>query len=227
MNLAVSCPEGLVTRYAPGSEKQAALLEKIQELLDKKVIAEAPENALAFHNRVFLRPKRTGGWRLILDVSQLNKFLHWDTFKMDHIAVVRLAAEPGMFTTSVDFSDAYHHIPIRRSHIKFLCFQVGNKRYWYLALPFGLSPAPRIFTVVLRPLKLWARALLMSLFQYLDDWLNLARSASQAREQTLTLVEKCVELGLLVNLQKSELEPKQFIDFLGFTLDFKQEKVSS
>ena len=53
MNLAVSCPEGLVTRYAPGSEKQAALLEKIQELLDKKVIAEAPENALAFHNRVF------------------------------------------------------------------------------------------------------------------------------------------------------------------------------
>lgn len=225
VKLAGECPEGLVTRYAPGSEKQLALDKKIQELLDKKVIAEAPENAPAFHNRVFLRPKRTGGWRLILDVSQLNKFLHWDTFKMDHIAVVRSAAEPGMFATSVDFSDAYHHIPIRRGHIRFLCFQVGSKRYWYLALPFGLSPAPRIFTVVLRPIKLWARALLMRLFQYLDDWLNLARSAAQAREQTLLFVQKCVDLGLLVNLEKSELEPKQVIDFLGFTLDFKQGKV--
>ena len=220
VKLTPECPQGLVTQYASGSEKQIALDNKIQELLDKQVIAQAPENEMAFHNRVFLRPKRTGGWRLILDVSQLNKFLHWDTFKMDHIAVIRESAEHGMFATSVDFSDAYHHIPIRRGHVRFLCFQVGNKRYWYLALPFGLSPAPRIFTVVLRPLKLWARARLMRLFQYLDDWLNLARSQAHAREQTLCFVEKCVELGLLVNLEKSELEPTQTIDFLGFTLNF-------
>ena len=55
--------------YAIGSEKQLALDSKIQKLLDKQVIAQAPENKMAFHNRVFLRPKRTGGWRLILDVS--------------------------------------------------------------------------------------------------------------------------------------------------------------
>ena len=110
-------------------------------------------------------------------------------------------------------------------HIRFLCFQVGIKRYWYLALPFGLSPALRIFTVVLRPLKLWARAKLMRLFQYLDDWLDLARSQAHAREQSLCFVEKCVELGLLVNLEKSELDPTQTIDFLGFTLNFVSGRI--
>ena len=225
VSLSPSCPPGLVTSYAPGSEKLAALQAKVQELLNKQVIAEVPEGCPAFHNRVFLRPKRTGGWRLILDVSQLNSFLHWDTFKMDHIAVIRVAAEKGMWATSVDFSDAYHHIPIRAAHYKFLCFQVGSKRYWYLALPFGLSPAPRIFTVVLRPVKLWARAAGLQMFQYLDDWLNMAKRQAQAQEQTLVFVEKCVELGLMVNLQKSELSPTQVIDFLGFTLDFSLSRI--
>ncbi len=77
-------------------------------------------------------------------------------------------------------------------------------RYWYIALPFGLSPAPRVFMTVLKVVKEWARAQLMIIFQYLDDWLNLNKQKKAAERQTLMFVDKCVSLGLLVNLQKSE-----------------------
>ena len=65
----------------------------------------------------------------------------------------------------------------------------------------------------------------LQMFQYLDDWLNMAKHQAQAQEQTLVFVEKCVELGLMVNLEKSELIPTQVIDFLGFTLDFRLSRI--
>ena len=122
----------MITNYKRGSEKDLALQSKIQELLDKKAIVQVPDDQPGFHNRVFLRPKKTGGWRLILDVSELNKSLMCKTFCMDHAQVIRQAAQMGMWATSVDFSDAYHHIPIKTEHQKFLCFQVNDKRYMYL-----------------------------------------------------------------------------------------------
>ena len=218
--LSKTCPAGLITSYKRGSEKDLALQSKIQELLDKKAIVQVPDDQPGFHNRVFLRPKKTGGWRLILDVSELNKSLVCKTFCMDHAQVIRQAAQTGMWATSVDFSDAYHHIPIKTEHQKFLCFQVNDKRYMYLALPFGLSPAPRVFTTVMGPVKAWARAHKLLMFQYLDDWLNLAQNKEQALQQTLLFVELCVQLGLVVNLEKSELVPTQVITFLGFSFDF-------
>ena len=60
----------------------------------------------------------------------------------------------------------------------------------------------------------------MLMFQYLDDWLNLAQDRALAAIQTLLFVEICVNLGLVVNLEKSELEPSQRIMFFGFEFDF-------
>lgn len=218
-------PARLRIAYAPGSEKAMALNEKVQELLQKQVIEIMPENEMGHFNLVFLRAKKSGGWRLILDVSPLNQHLRYEYFSMDTWQVIRKAAKRGMWATSVDFSDAYHHIPIRRAHVKYLCFQVNGIRYWYLALPFGLAPAPKKFTDVLITVKLWARLQKMLIFQYIDDWMNMAENPIAAAQSTLQFVEKCVTLGLMVNLEKSELIPKQVIIFLGCQFNFQTAKV--
>ena len=41
---------------------------------------------------------------------------------MNLIAVMYVAAEKGMWASSMNFLDAYHHIPIRAAHFKFMCF---------------------------------------------------------------------------------------------------------
>ena len=52
--------------------------------------------------------------------------------------------------------------------------------------------------------------------QYLDDWLVRATSHQACLQHTHNLVEICQKLGWLVNLDKSELDPKQIFDFVGY-----------
>ena len=58
-------------------------------------------------------------------------------------------------------------------------------------------------------------------------WLVRARSHQTFLEHVQTLVSLCQELGWIVNSEKSELDPKQVFDFIGFQFDFKEGKVKS
>ena len=102
-----------------------------------------------------------------------------------------------------------------RKHSLYLCFQQGQKRYWYRVLPFGLSSAPWPFDRVVKQVNLFVRTRGLSLFQYLDDWLNLQVSQRQAVRDIRFLLSLCSSPGLLVKEQKSELVPVQSIVFLG------------
>ena len=61
--------------------------------------------------------------------------------------------------------------------------------------------------------------------QYLDDWLVRATSHQICLQHTLTLVALCRELGWLVNKEKSELDPKQVFNFVGYQFDLGEGKV--
>ena len=61
--------------------------------------------------------------------------------------------------------------------------------------------------------------------QYLDDWLVRAKSHRACLQHTQTLVEMCQELGWLVNTDKSELEPKQVFNFVGYQFDLRSGRV--
>ena len=61
--------------------------------------------------------------------------------------------------------------------------------------------------------------------QYLDDWLVRAKSPQACLRHTQMLVKICQDLGWLVNLEKSELEPKQVFNFVGYQFDLKSGRV--
>ena len=52
-----------------------------------------------------------------------------------------------------------------------------------------------------------------------------ATSHQTCLQHTQTLVALCRELGWLVNKEKSELDPKQIFNFLGYQFDFSEGKV--
>ena len=174
--------------------------------------------SLALFNRLFIVPKPNQKWRPILDLSALSKFLSVKTFKMETIWI---SLQQGEWVTSLDFSNAYFHIPIHTGSLKYLRFHFQNQSCQFRALPFGLSTAPMEFTCVVKEVKLMAQSLGIRIHQYLDDWLIRAPTKESCHQGTRSLA-LCQELGWVVNLQKSKLEPKQTFEFVGYRYDLSQ-----
>ena len=206
--------------------RNSYLLEALHQFMSKNAV-ELVQNkkSLGFFNRLFLVPKPNNKWRPILDLSKLNLFLKAEKFKMETPETIRTSLQQGEWVTSIDFKDAYFHIPIQEQSRKYLRFHVQGQTYQFKALPFGLSTAPLEFTVVAKEVKLMAIHKGIRIHQYLDDWLVRARSHQVCLQHTLDLVKMCQDLGWLVNLEKSELEPKQVFDFVGYQFDLKSGRV--
>ena len=75
---------------------------------------------------------------------------------------------------------------------------------------------PLIFTSIVKEVKLMALQSRIRLHQYLDDWLIHVPSKQECMEQTQKLLKLVKDLGFIINLKKSELNPSQRFDFLGY-----------
>ena len=70
--------------------------------------------------------------------------------------------------------------------------------FQFTSLPFGLSMAPQVFTMIVKEVKLMALTWGIRLHQYLDDWLIRVHSQEEAQVNTW-----------IINQEKSELKPTQ------------------
>lgn len=199
-----------------------------QAALDREVLALQAKGAVesvflssspGFYGRLFVVPKRTGGWRPVLDLSPLNVFLRKIRFRMETPASLRLALRPQDWAASIDLRDAYFQLTIHPRDRSWLRFVWRNQIFQFRALPFGLSLSPWIFTAVVKELVAAARRLGVRIRAYLDDWLVLASSSQQCRRDTGTVMGLASRLGFVVNFDKSELTPAQRFLYLGMEID--------
>ena len=87
----------------------------------------------------------------------------------------------------------------------------------------NLSIQSTTVTVIAKELKLIQKGI--TIHQYLDDWLVRTTSHRDCIQHTRVLVKMCQDLGWMVNLEKSELEPKQVFNFVGYQFDLKSGRV--
>ena len=206
--------------------RNLTLLEALHQLMAKNAIELVHKKvSLGLFNQLFLVPKPDNKWRPILDLSNLNPFLKTKKFKMETPETIRTSLQKGEWVTSIDFKDAYFHIPIHEQSRKYLIFHIQGQNYQFKALPFGLSTAPMEFTIIAKEVKLMAIQNGIRIHQYLDDWLVRATSHQVCLQHAQVLVKMCRHLGWLVNVEKSELEPKQVFNFVGYQFDLESGRV--
>ena len=95
---------------------------------------------------------------------------------------------------------------------------------FHCVLPFGLGPAPRVFTTITKPIHI-RQNLVICCVMYLDDLLIFGRTKTDCLQKAQKVMTLLQELGFTINKKKSILEPTQQIEFLGLTLDSIQMKV--
>ena len=128
--------------------KRTALGSLIQSMQQNNIVEVLRDTSTSpvCYSHAFLVPKKSGGWRPVIDLSFLNSFLEIPYFTMESAQSIQRSLPRGAWVTSIDLVDAYFHIAIHRGYRKFLRFQTQDTIYQFRALPFGLSPAPWVFT---------------------------------------------------------------------------------
>ena len=195
--------------HAPASDVvRFVLAEEVASLLEKQAI-QVFITSPGFYGHLFVVPKSSGGWRPVLDLSSLNRFLRKIPLRMETAASIREAIRLGDWAASIDLSDAYFHILIHPRDRKWLRFTWNERVFQFRALPFGLSLAPWVFTWIARDLCSSLHSQGICLRAYLDDWLILTSSREQCQAHTLVLLRALENLGFIMNSQKSELHTCQ------------------
>ena len=65
---------------------------------------------------------------------------------METVKSVRQAMRLNDWAVSIDLTDAYLHVPIHHQSRKYLRFVHEGQVYHFMALPFGMSLSPLIFS---------------------------------------------------------------------------------
>ena len=218
----------VITTHLPQEEgKKLCMIQEINSLLEKRAIEIVPNSQISagFYSTVFLVEKKTGGYRMVLNLKSLNKFIRTQHFKMETLRSVVHSLDIGDWVFSLDLSDAYLHIPIHPKSKQYLRFAVDGIVYQYCALPFGIASAPRIFTKIVSVILSHLRQRGIQVHAYLDDWLIRGKCPNKLSvSQTLT-VETIQRLGFIINWEKSNLAITQKIIYLGAFINLKSGQI--
>ena len=201
--------------------------EAILKLEDSGSTVEMNQEDIHISSPLGVVPKKNNKFRLILDVRYLNK--HLASFKFEDLRIASELLNQGDWFFTFDLLNGYHHIDIGGEHRKYLGFSYqleGRVRYFVFAsLPFGLSTAPYVFKKkIMRPLVNYWRGKAKKMLMYMDDGIGAAASKNATRELASEVKNDLHQSGLLVNSEKSDFQPRQFGEFLGYTLDLESGK---
>ena len=208
------------------AEEERAIDLEIEKFLSRGIISLSSHDPYEFISNIFVRRKRDGSYRMILNLSRLNEHIRAHHFKMENLTTALSLMTKDCYMASLDYKDAYYSVPIACWDQKLLKFTWMGKLYKFLTMPQGLNCAPQKFTKILKPAYARLRGQGHVSVGYIDDSLLIGRNLRECRSNILASFELFNKLGFVIHPTKSVLVPTQRIQFLGFILDSKSMTVS-
>ena len=214
-----STPPVFFHRTIPSShEEGVAIRDQIQEYLNSGVISPVPVAPPCIF-RLMTTRRADGRFRLIADLRPLNQVVAAPKFKSEDIRTAITMVNPGDFMSTIDLKDGFLHIPVHPSHCQYLGFEWQGDYFQFNALPFGLRASPYVFGKVVREVTTMLRAAGVPVMAYVDDFLITGKSYSECARHTEQVTTLLQSLGWSINHKKSQLEPSQVREYLGFIID--------
>ena len=167
---------------------------------------------------VIVKPGRDP--RLVIDLSRnLNSFLPDISFKYESITRALQCSSANCYFSKLDVSKCYLSFALSPLCYKYFVFCFDGVYYRFVRMPFGLSTAPRICTLLLSVIAYELQVELgVVLVRYLDDFLFIAHSRASCMRMLNVAKLTFAKYGLVVNNKKTTL-PTQCITFLGIEID--------
>ena len=158
-------------------------------------------------SNIFVRPKKDGRFRMILNLQGLNDKIVYHHFKMTTLQSAIKLITPNCFMATIDWKDAYYCVPISDLHKKYLRFHFDGVLYEFQALPNGLASGPRIFTKITKPIFSTLRKRGHTNSPYIDDVLLFGDSIVDCQNNIKETIEVSTRAGFIGHPDKLVLIP--------------------
>lgn len=177
--------------------------EKIKELLSENIIEPSTS---PWNSPILLAPKKGVNekkeFRMCVDFKNLNKVSETRTFPMPDLDE-ELAKMAGctIFST-LDIYSAYYQIMMREQDKELTSFQVGNKKYQFKRMPFGLKGAPITWMEYITRIL---GDLLDEIMAYMDDILVHSKTIDEHTKILYKILNCLRSNNLKIKIQKTRL----------------------
>ena len=200
-------------------QDQEVINVEIEKLLIKGVISETTNCRGEYVSTIFVRPKKDGGHRLILNLKSLNEHDEYHHFKMDTLQSAIRLMTPNCYMASVDLRDAYYSVPVHNDHQKYLRFCWKGRFFHFNCLTNCLACAPRLFTKILKSVYAMLRQRGHLNFGYIDDSYLQGENREDWQVNISDTCDLFSKLGFILHPVKSVLKPVRVLTFSGICFE--------
>ena len=166
-------------------------------------------------------PKKSGDFRLIVDLRFLNEQCDVPKFSNENIKSVCDIIETDDDLITVDLKNGFYHIGIQSEYKQYLGIKWKDNYYIWNVLPFGLSASPYFFHKILRPVVQYLRQKGLRIVFYVDDGILMSKIIECQKELLLRVL---TDLGWYVNMEKSCLMPSKSAEYVGYIVHSTSSK---
>lgn len=200
--------------YSMSRDELLVLRKTLTELLDKGFIRVSNSPAAA---PVLFVKKPGGGLRFCVDYRGLNRISKKDRYPLPLIYETLRNISKAKWFTKLDVIAAFHKIRIAEGDEWLTAFRTRYGLFEWMVTPFGLANAPSTFQKYIN----WALRDYLDEFcsAYIDDVLVYSSgSLSQHREHVRKVLQRMIDAGLQLDIDKCEFEVKS-TKYLGFIIE--------
>ena len=119
-------------------------------MLKKEVIKKNQPVQGKFLSNVFLVWNKDRYHRSVINLKMLNRFVSFLHFKMEGLSQLKHLIQERNWMCKPDLKEAYFIVPLDWSSKKFARLHRNGTLYEFMWLCFGLGPAHRVFTKLLK-----------------------------------------------------------------------------
>ena len=198
------------------------LNEKISELELKEIIEPSPRGSSSNSPIHIVVTEKEGKkkFRLCIDYSRLNNYIHSDCYPIPHIRnlIDKVGGSNPKFFSTLDLRAGFWNIKLKEESRDLLSFSVDNKLMRPVRLPMGLNCSPGIFQRIMRTI---VNPYINKFVEvYLDDVIIYSKNENDHLMHISKVFERFKESGILLNSEKCIFGKKE-MKYLGFLISEK------
>ena len=211
----INLKENKPFKFQPRStthEKRQIIEQEIDKMLKSGLIQPSQSE---YGSPIVLVKKPDNSTRFCIDYRKLNSMTKSDAFPMPDIDQCLESLSGASYFSTMDFTAAFHQIPMDESSIEYTAFTSHVGLFEFLGMPFGLRNASATQQRML--VNEFRNHLFKFILIYIDDLLAYSKDFDSHLKHLRIIFEIIQKAGLKLNRNKCKFALTE-INFLGHTI---------